>query len=237
MILMIMKQSKLITVSLALLIMSYGKAQKNTVDTLLWDNGNYTLVSELGKVWIREYNDRKHKDVKIHTLDIVAGKIEYFYEGTFHDVLISNIERITPGKFYNNAIFFNKNNVPVVKTMMEDGITYDNGSFKSHQKPKPVILAEVVVEKPVITKTVAPTHSNTTQQKVENTQVVYDEIIFYNGKKILVKILSITDGKVHYKRSDILSGPIYIISLTIPGTLKKARVIPNNGRKTIDYRN
>ncbi len=234
---MIMKQSKLITVSLALLIMSYGKAQKNTVDTLLWDNGNYTLVSELGKVWIREYNDRKHKDVKIHTLDIVAGKIEYFYEGTFHDVLISNIERITPGKFYNNAIFFNKNNVPVVKTMMEDGITYDNGSFKSHQKPKPVILAEVVVEKPVITKTVAPTHSNTTQQKVENTQVVYDEIIFYNGKKILVKILSITDGKVHYKRSDILSGPIYIISLTIPGTLKKARVIPNNGRKTIDYRN
>ncbi len=232
-----MKQSKLITVSLALLIMSYGKAQKNTVDTLLWDNGNYTLVSELGKVWIREYNDRKHKDVKIHTLDIVAGKIEYFYEGTFHDVLISNIERITPGKFYNNAIFFNKNNVPVVKTMMEDGITYDNGSFKSHQKPKPVILAEVVVEKPVITKTVAPTHSNTTQQKVENTQVVYDEIIFDNGKKILVKILSITDGKVHYKRSDILSGPIYIISLTIPGTLKKARVIPNNGRKTIDYRN
>ncbi|MBK7817241.1 MAG: hypothetical protein IPJ60_06470 [Sphingobacteriaceae bacterium] len=53
----------------------------------------------------------------------------------------------------------------------------------------------------------------------------------------MVKILSITDGKFHYKRSDILSGPIYIISLTIPGTLKKARVIPNNGRKTIDYRN
>jgi hypothetical protein len=232
-----MKQTKLITLSFALLLMSYGKAQKNTVDTLLWDNGNYTLVSELGKVWIIEKNDRKHKNVKIHTIDISRGKIEYFFEGTFHDVLISNIARITPGKYYNNAIFFNINNVPVIKTMMEDGITYENGKFKSHQKPKPVIVEEVVVEKPVITKTVASTPSVSPEQTEENEEVVYDEIIFDNGKKLQVKILSITDGKVHYKRSDILSGPVYIISLTIPGTTNRAKVMPNNGHKIIDYRN
>ncbi len=217
--------------------MSYGKAQKNTIDTLLWDNGNYTLVSELGKVWIMEKNDRKHKNVKIHTIDIVAGKIEYFFEGTFHDVIISNIDRITPGKFYNNAIFFNKNNVPVIKFMIDDGMTYDNGSFKSHQKPRPVIVEEVEVKKPVITNSVASTPSVATEQIEENAEVVYDEIIFNDGRKLSVKILSITGGQVHYKRSDILSGPVYIISLTIPGTINKAKVIPTNGHKIIDYRN
>lgn len=232
-----MRQSKLITLSFTLLLMSYGKAQKNTIDTLLWDNGNYTLVSELGKVWIIEKNDRKHKNVKIQTIDIIAGKIEYYFEGTFHDVLINNIDRITPGKFYNNAIFFKKNNVPVIKLMIDDGMTYDNGSFKSYQKPTPVVIEEVVIEEPVAIHTETSAPSITTDQTTKSTTVVFDEIIFNDGKKLLVKILSISEGKVHYKRSDILSGPVYIISLTIPGTLIKAKVIPNNDCKIIDYRN
>lgn len=236
MILTVMKQTKLITISFILLFISNGKAQKSTIDTLLWDSGNYTLVSELGKVWIIEKNNRKHKNVKIHTIDIASGKIEYFFEGTYHDVLIANVDRITPGKFYNNAIFFKKNSIPVIKLMMDDGITYDNGSFKSHQKPKPIIVEEVAVDEPAKTYTSAPTPSVNTQQTAEDTNTGYDEIIFSDGRKLSVKILSIVEGKVHYKRSDILSGPIYIISLTIPGTLSKARVIPNNGNKIIDYR-
>jgi hypothetical protein len=217
--------------------MSYGKAQKSTIDTLLWDNGNYSLVSELGKVWVMEKNGRKHKNVKIHTIDIVAGKIEYFFEGTFHDVLITNIDRITPGKFYNYAIFFDKNNVPVIKLMMENGFAYDNGNFKSHQSPRPIVIEEVEAKKPVITNSITYTPSVNTTIATENSTAGFDEIIFDNGKKLSVKILSIADGKVHYKRSDILSGPVYIISLTIPGTMNKARVIPNNGYKIIDYRN
>lgn len=226
-----MKQCKLILLSFALLLLSYAKAQKNTIDTILWDNGNYSLVSELGKVWVIEKNDRKHKNVKIHRIDTALGRIEYYFEGTFHDVVINNVERITPGKFYNNAIFFKKNKVPVIKLMMDDGMTYDYGSFKNHQKPRPVVAEEVVVEKPITN-----TPSLSLEKTKDNTPIAFDEIIFNNGKKLSVKILSIKDGEIHYKRSDILSGPVYIISLTIPGTIKVARVIQNNGHKTIDYK-
>ncbi|MDZ4665446.1 MAG: hypothetical protein SGJ15_11250 [Bacteroidota bacterium] len=237
MILTDMKQTKLLTIGFTLLLMSNGEAQKSTIDTILWESGNYTLVSELGKVWIMENNDRTHKNVKIHTIDIVSGKIEYFFEGTFHDVLISNIERITPGKFYHNAIFFKKNNVPVIKLMMDDGIVYDNGSFKSHQKPTPIVAEEVVVEKPMNAYLSASALLVTAEQTTKDTTSNFDEIIFSDGKKLFVQILSITDGKVHYKRSDLLSGPLYIISLTKPGTLNKAKIIPSNGHIKIDYRN
>lgn len=234
---MIMKQTKLITLSFTLLLLSYAKAQKNTIDTILWDNGNYSLVSELGKVWIIEKNDRKHKNVKIHKIDTALGRIEYYFEGTFHDVVINNIERITPGKFYTNAIFFKKNKVPVIKLMIDDGFTYDHGSFKSRQKPKPIVIEEVVVEEPVITNPVTSTTSFSLEKTAEDAPVVFDVIIFNDGRKLSVKILSIKGGEIHYKRADILSGPVYIISLSIPGTLKVAKVIPNNGHKIIDYRN
>lgn len=222
-----MKQSLLIFTLLVSLSLGSLKAQKNTIDTILWDNGNYLLVSELTRVWIFETNGRTHKKVTIHTIDTLSGKVEYYSEGTYHDVLISNIESIAPGKYYDNAILFNEKKIPSVKNTVLDGDAYNDARFRSHKSVNSVIAEKTKTE-------VIPTTQ--TDQTVTNTNDAYDEIIFSNGKKLFVKIVSIANGKVSYKRADLQNGPLYIVSLSIPGTLFSAK-ITSTDHKIIDYRN
>ncbi len=222
-----MKQGLLTTTLLTTLFIGHIKGQKSTLDTILWDNGNYTLVSELTKVWIFETNGRTHKKVTIHTIDTLSGKVEYYFEGTYHDVLISNIELIAPAKFYDNAILFDKNKMPTIQAMVLDGDASNDVSFKSQGN-----IGSLVV--PTIKNETKPTIQ--TDQVATNTIEVHDEIIFSNGKKLLVKIISIADGIVKYKRADLPNGPLYVVSLSIPGTFVKAR-ITSSDHKTIDYRN
>lgn len=201
--------------------MGHLKGQKNTLDTIFWNNGDFVLVSELKHVWIIQTNGRIHRRVDIQSIDTASGKLEYYLEGTFHDVLIANIDLITPGKYYRNLIYFKDNKQPVVKYNDLDAIDNDFDAFNNHKRVKPVVAVE--------TKTVQ------VEQTITNSSETFDEIIFSSGKTLLVKVISIIDGKLNYKRADLLDGPTYIVSLTIPGTLTSAK-ITNSGHKIIDYR-
>jgi hypothetical protein len=222
-----MKQSLIITTLLIILLSGNVKGQKGAIDTVFWDNGNFILVSELINVWIFETNGRTHKKVKIHTIDTLSGKIEYYLEGTYHDVLISNIESIAPAKFYDNAILFDTKKIPAVRMTVLDGDPSNDVRFKSHKRVNPI---------PVITRESEQTPVTETNQSVSKTNEVYDEIIFATGKKILVKIVSTAGGNVSYMRADLLNGPLYIVSLLIPGTSLSAK-ITSTDHKIIDYRN
>lgn len=222
-----MKKVKLLIWLIVPIVIEKGFAQ---IDTIKWDNNRYTLINELGKVWIDQYKGPMVKDVKIHKIDTAKGKIEYIREGTLHDVFIYNIRKITPGKFYNQFIRFT-GNVPTV-FINTNYPEYDSFKYNMFEKP--------------VKKTVSPPPTNTISTTKENLPIKKEEapelnagadarIVFENGKYLDVKLIGLTADQVSYKRLDLLNGPLYVFELTIPGTLKQAKVIRKDGFTIIDY--
>lgn len=221
-----MKKVKLLIWLILPIVIEKGFAQ---IDTIKWDNNRYTLINELGKVWIEQYKGSMIKNVKIHKIDTSNSKIEYINEGTLHDVFIYNIRKITPGKYYNHFIRFT-GKIPTI-FINTNYPEYDSFKYNEIEKPiKKTVNAQV-------TYTVNTTKEVPTPQQ-EDTAIkpgADARIVFENGKYLDVKLVALTHDQVSYKRMDLLNGPLYVFELTIPGTLKKAKVIRENGLTTIDY--
>jgi hypothetical protein len=217
-----MKKMKRILTTLLLIFIYKGTAQNNTIDTLLWENGNYSVVSELGPVWITQKKGPTLKKVKINAIDTASGKIEYYFEGTYHDVLITNIESITPGKFYNQALFFRNKNTPVIVRVPADNQYEIKSDFIAH----PSLRTQTLPKDDMAEVKEAEPEQNETNSS----------IIFPDGKKFAIKLLAINTENVSYKRLDLLNGPTYILDLSIPGSTKRAKVNTVNGHVIIDYR-
>jgi hypothetical protein len=222
----LMKKAKLLLTLLLPLIGHKGLGQNNTIDTVLWDNENYSVIQELDPVWIDLKKGSTIKDARLHTIDTTSGKVEYLLDGTYHDVLISNIEKIQPGKFYDHVMVFKGDRTPLIEIYEVDEFLYTViAKFKSHVKVKPVIKNE---DKPEVKAVVVKAEVDYSQAN--------SAIIFSNGNKIHIKLLSINSQNISYKRLDLLEGPTYIMNLAIPGSSKQARVNTVNGYTIIDYR-
>lgn len=183
-------------------------AQSNKVDSVFWDNGNVSLLSELGNVWIILKKGNDLKDVRIHEIKKEKGMIVYEKEKTLHDVYINNIKKVQAGKHSLNSMYFLADNTPQIKTdYLQLDPMFAYSEFKS-LKIKIQAKEEAVVEKkPVITPTGV-------SQTVNNSVGICDTIIDLYGNVIQAKITEISTTLVTYKKVSNLTGPFYIKSLS-----------------------
>lgn len=186
-------------------------AQSNKVDSIFWQSGDVSLLSELGNVWILLKKGNDLKDVRIHEIKKEKGMLVYEKEKTLHDVYISNIKKIQAGKHSLNSMYFHTDNTPYIKNdylQIDPMFAYSEfKSLKINVQPKEVVEAKTIAEqKPAVTQSVVQPISN-------NSDVVCDTIIDLYGNVILAKITEITSTLVSYKKINNPNGPIYIKSL------------------------
>lgn len=190
------------------------------------------MLSELGPVYIEPKKGKSFKVIRINSIDTVSGKVEYLAEGVFHDIRISNINRIAPAESYNTALFFENGNKPKIKFVIEYDSFRNFETFKSHE---PVKQKKEESNKPIIKKE--------KKDSVTNTKVLFDQLkpplaqdtIIFSDKKLVVKIISIDDETVTYKRADLLEGPLYSIKIRIPGRTTNAIITTKNKITIVDY--
>ncbi len=195
-----------------------ASAQSNKVDSIFWHNGDVSLLSELGTVWIILKKGSDLKDVRIREIKKEKGILVYEKEKTLHDVYISNIKKIQAGKHSMNSMYFHTDNTPYIKAdYLQIDPMFAYSEFKSlkinvqakeevAEKQPETEMQPVAEKKPVVTQIVV-------QATTSNSNVVCDTIIDLNGNVIQAKITEITSTLVTYKKISNLNGPFYIKSL------------------------
>ena len=186
-----------------------ASAQSNKVDSVFWDNGNVSLLSDIAPVWIILKKGSDLKDVRIREIKKEKGIIVYEKEKTLHDVYIHNIKKIQAGKYSLQNMFFYADNTPYIKAdylQMDAMLTYS--TFKFVKAPVQVITKEeeVIAKQPKV-ETIVTT-------KFDNTSRLCDTIIDAYGKITLALIISIDTKFISYRRLALPDGPIYIKSNT-----------------------
>ncbi len=214
------------TIIFILMAIQWAIGQKTNNDTIWWKDkpNSYTLLSELNTVTIKLNNGSQRKDVMIRQVDSYSGKIEYKGEGVLHDVLISEIKMIIPGKHYYHVVEFDKNNKPLIKITNQIDPFKEYVKFPEHTLPKKYLQTSL---------SKAPDSTSYTNMKSKNDPDVkpVDTLILNNGRVILIHVQGIEDRNLRYKRADVPNGPIYNVGI---GTaiIKQYKL-----NYTIDYSN
>lgn len=200
-----MKACHTILIALCFLLHAGTKAQSSKTDTIQWDNGNVTLLSDLNKVWIILKKGNDLKDVRIHEIRKEKGVLVYEKDKCLHDIYINNIKKIEPGKYAMNSMFFYADNTPYIKEeyrRMDAAVNYS--SFKSIIRAETVVKQEPVIEaKPAETTEVEEKDFTPSSTKC-------DTIIDALGNITLVKVLDVTARLISYKKLSNMDGPVYI---------------------------
>lgn len=179
-------------------------AQINKVDSVFWDNGNVSLLSDLAPVIIILKKGSDLKDVRIKEIKKERGILVYEKEKCLHDVYINNIKRIQAGKYTKHPMFFYADNTPYIKmadTRFDPMLNYQE--FKSVKMPVQ-IFNETKTVAVVVAKT--PTLENTST----TISSACDTIIEPSGRITLAKIVEIESGLISYKKMSNPDGPIYV---------------------------
>ena len=191
-----------------------ASAQSNKVDSVFWQNGDVSLLSELGTVWIILKKGNDLRDVLIHEIKKEKGVLVYEKEKTLHDVYINNIKKVQAGKHSLNSMYFHADNTPYIKTdylQLDPMLAYSEfKSLKIKIQPKEEVVGKkltaeqpVVQQKSIVAQTVISQTSN-------NSGTICDTILDLYGNLILAKITEITPTLVSYKKISNPNGPIYI---------------------------
>lgn len=184
------------------------QSQNISRDTIYWDNGNISFLPELGTVIIVLKKGSNVKDARLVEIKKQKGILTYEKEKCLHDVYISNIKRVEPGKNALSHLVFTDGNTPYIKkqyTQMDAMIKYSD--FKSTKivriEPEPVKEEKqaAVPVQPII------------QDKQIQTRTSNDTIIEENGRIILARIIDIDANFVSYKKVSNPNGPVYIKSV------------------------
>lgn len=201
-----MKASHTILIAFCLLLIHAGaKAQSQKTDTIHWDNGNVTLLSDLSKVWIILKKGDDLKDVRIREIKKEKGVLVYEKDKCLHDIYINNIKKIEPGKYSINSMFFYPDNTPYIKEkyqQMDAMVNYS--SFKFIKMPERVTTPEPVVQPKPVEEVVE------VKQEFTPASTVSDTIIDAYGNIILAKVLEVNSKLISYKKIANMDGPVYI---------------------------
>lgn len=179
-----------LTASLIILSINSFACFSQTVDTVWWeDRSKHIVIKEQNKVWIHLKKGRKLKNVKINAINMTNGRIEYLSGGVFHDQLISEVKKITPGNDYGEVIYFKNDSLPVVKEEFNPHSITITGFFVSH---------EIKNNTDIYYAGYTPQNENTA-----------DTLFYSDGKMLLIKVKEISDFMLIYKRLDLPDGPLY----------------------------
>jgi hypothetical protein len=181
---------------------------QTTTDSVFWDNGNVSLLSDLAPVIIILKKGSDLKGVRIKEIKKERGVLVYEKEKCLHDVYINNIKRIQAGKYTTHCMFFYADNTPYIK--MDDiriDPLLDYQEFKSVKIPEPA--SNEIVNDPETT-TVAVVKPPTPENISVKVTSICDTIIEPSGEIILAKIIEIEPGLISYKKLTNPDGPIYI---------------------------
>ncbi len=217
-------------IKLSIIVMLFGIqwliGQNQTNDTIWWKDqpNTYSLLSEITTVTIKLNNGSQIKDVSLRNLDCNSSKIEYKGQGVLHDVYISEIKMIVPGKHYYQVMEFDKDNKPSLKIANQIDPLKDYSKFPKHTLPQQKSDAPILSPS-INTSSLA----NTTT--INHTTKPADTLILNNGKIILIHIQSLEGRNLRYKRVDVPDGPIYNVN-TGSAVIKQYKL-----NYTIDYSN
>lgn len=197
--------------------------------TAFWSNGDVTRQSDLGPVWIVKTNGKIVKEAKIREYNKAKGKLVYERERTLHDIETFNIRSITKSSNCAHHIYFDKEGNPIVTKNPEYAYGYDNSDFKKSEiastkeatQSSTISLKENNVNKndSVSSKQIATVKAETSEPNKlsvpvaspsPNTNVIVcDTVVKSDGRRVLVKILELSEFEIRYKRMDYLTGPVY----------------------------
>jgi len=199
---------KIITLAIVLLVSLKSQAQvlNNNPVIIKWEKGSGTLMHELDRVWIETKTGKMIKKAKLWEINKEKGMIVYEKEGSLHDLLISNIEKIHAGNNSLNVMYFDLENNPKIKP---SGNYYDDFTGFSDFK-----ISKHAIETVTVTETKKPVEikeENKTDVIEKNNGQLNDTIVKANGQIVFAKIKSMTDSEIRYKRTDLPEGPDYVI--------------------------
>jgi len=189
---------------IVLLINSKVISQSSKVDSIFWNNGNVSLLSELDRVWIIQKKGNTIKDARIVEIKKDKGVLVYEKEKCLHDISINYISKIQPGKYPQSIMVFQADNTPNINRLYEYLDHYSEPSDfkcvikkesdKNAVQPKP--LTKAPVSPPLV---------------ISNENVhLNDTLINEEGIVIPIKIISIENKILNYKKANNPDGPIYV---------------------------
>lgn len=172
-------------------------------DSIFWDNGNVSILSELDRVWILQKKGGTIKDARLLEIKKEKGVLVYEKEKCLHDISIGNIAKITPGKNAISMMYFQADNTPNIKKIYESiDLFLEPTDFKcavKHHKEQ---------EKPS-PKVITPPETNTIIIK-NNSNVSCDTLIDEEGQVIPIKITLLQAKMLNYKKMMNPDGPTYV---------------------------
>lgn len=180
-----------------------SKSQSLPNDSIFWDNGNLSLLSDQGRVWIVQKKGGTIKEA--HIVEIKKDKSTLVYEKDrcLHDISIGNISKIIPGKNAISAMYFQEDNTPIIKKYYEKvGRYLDPTDFKhtAFLKAEQKTTNSSANKHPVIQATI-----------IQNSNAISsDTLIDEAGIATPIKIISMESKIITYKKSTNINGPIYV---------------------------
>jgi hypothetical protein len=193
---------------LSLLVLALSSiAFSQTADdrpAVYWDNGNVTLIEDLGEVWIEKNNGTTIKNTKIWEILPAKGKIVYEKNRSLHDLPIADVYRVRAGANSLHIMYFDTAYQPVI---VYSGEYVYNGEVKSDFK----VSYKRDLTKPEIN----------TQRLAEQKEapvpllnlLARDTVVRANGEVLPVRIIQLSATAVSYKRGDLADGPLYNVNI------------------------
>lgn len=181
----------------ALLGAAYGQ---NKSDSIYWDNGNISLLSDLGRVHIIKKKGDNIREARIYEIKKAKGVVVYEKDKCLHDIAISNIENIQPGYNPMAILLFQNDNTPYIKELSGRYDSYNEPTtFKViAKKQKPTPPARVIPASPE--KTVIDT----------SVTLQHDVLIDLDGNVWAIKLLIVQENILEFKKISNLEGPVYV---------------------------
>ena len=143
-------------------------AQKKAKDVVIpWENGQTSLLSELGPVYIIMKKGNDIKKARIMELDLIKGSLVFEKDGALHDLLLLKIERIDAGKNSKNSMYFDRDFQPLIRPA--EYIDYSRQLF-SDFKVSTTPEKKLTPDSEIITSQIIPAEIKTASN--ENTQVI-----------------------------------------------------------------
>lgn len=175
---------------------------------VLWENGDQTLLSDIGKVWIKLQSGTTLKDVKIWEINLSTASLTYEKGGTLHDLSIAKINYIAAGHNSRNLLYVDQENNLKIKSAGALFDEYDNYTdFKVSRTAYESKKFNVHTQDTAREKNIIPPKQNGTGEANP------DIIVKPDGSLIYARIVSISAKEIVYKRSDVPDGPDYVISI------------------------